>query len=297
MAPRRRDRRRRRGHPPRRLPADRRRRRPRAGARRCVRLAHRRHPRADPGARRGGDRGLDRDCAPDRLAHRPHRPARAPRLGDAVRAAAGDPDLRRRLPVRLRPRAERPAPGRAGGRAPALDLRLLRRLARAHAVHLSARPAAGAGDHEAARPAARGGGAGDGPGAARHLPHRGRPPALALARRRRAPGGAVRDQRLRRRLDHALRLVHHRALHLLPLGLRPGRHGRARLGAGDRHGRAALGQLPRPPRPRRPPARPGRRAPGAPLRARALALAGDRLLLADRHRRPDPPDRRPRLLV
>ena len=115
--------------------------------------------------------------------------------------------------------------------------------ARAHPVHLSARAAAGAlGACGGSTPSSR--------------TRRGRwaaarcetfrtvvmPQLVAGDRGRRAARRAVRDQRLRRRLDHALRLVHARDLHLLQVELRPHRDGRARDGAGAADARPALGQ-------------------------------------------------------
>ena len=123
----------------RRLPADHRRRRPRPGLevalRSPTRWLARAHGRRSP--RRSPRRGRDRAAA--RLADRPHRSA-----GRRLWATLGtlplvDPQLHRRLP------ASSPRSGptgcsqrRARRRAPALDLRLLRRLARADAVHLPA---------------------------------------------------------------------------------------------------------------------------------------------------------------
>ena len=129
---------RRRRRPPRRLPGRRHRRRPLGGAGSRVLLPRPGNAAAHRGADRGGGRRLDRDRGADRLADGPHRPARPPALGRALHAAAGDPQLRRRLPAGRGAGAERDAAGGARGRSPALDLRLHRRLAGADPVHLPA---------------------------------------------------------------------------------------------------------------------------------------------------------------
>ena len=165
-----------------------------------------------------------------------------------------------------------------GSSRSALDLRLPRRLAGADPVHLPARPASRARRAAPPRPAARGRRARDGP-------HTGRRPSAPSSCRSSWPAlgagaparRALRDQRLRRRLDPALRLVHPRDLHLpttssfdrtaaaalgvvlVVLMLRPAVASSSRIRGARRYHR--LG--------------PGRRAPGA-SRARSGAGAGRR---------------------
>ena len=158
------------------------------------------------------------------------------------------------------------------------------------------RPAAGAGDDEAPRPAARGGGAGDGPQPVRHLRT-----VVVRSSGRRSPSAAssspsFRHQRLRRCLDHAVRsFTTELSISDSPPSTAPPR--RAGVRARRRYCPPALGRLTDPRCARRSTARPRHGEAGAAVRARALAPAGARLLLADRARRPRAPRRRAHLLV
>ena len=109
--------------------------------------------------------------------------------------------------------------------------------------------------------------------------------------------GAVRDQRLRRRLDHALRLVHPRDLHLLQVELRPHRDRSARDGARGPDAGAALGQ--RPADARRAPSTasaPARRRPPRPYALGRWRWPALGVLLGDRPDRAGAPGRRAHLL-
>ena len=188
----------------------------------------------------GGHRGGDRDRGPARLADRPLRPAGAAGLGDARHAAARHPELHRRLPVRLGARAARRARracSASSGCRRSTASRARCSCSRCSPSRSCCIPLRGAlrrmdpSLEEAARVMGR--------SPSRGVSQRRAAAARAGDRRRRRARRAVRAQRLRRGLDHALQLVHARHLHRLPVGLRPHRGGGARHAARDRDARAA----------------------------------------------------------
>ena len=124
-------------------------------------------------------------------------------------------------------------------------------------------------------------------------------PATARAgdRGRRPPGGALRAERLRRGLDHAVRLVHDVDLHALPSQLRPDRRRRAGGAPRPDDGRPALAGGANPAVGRAAPERARQRPPRARGGAGAVAVAGARVLRHRRAVRPRDPRRGPGLLV
>ena len=189
-------------------------------------------------ARLGHDRRLGR------VADDAHRPARPAALGGRRRAAARDPELRRRLLPARRVRAPRAAAAVARGRAAAGDLRLLGRARGADPLHLPLRAAARLGGAARARPGARGGGPRARADAGRRLPPRDAACAAAVDRCRGAARRALHALGLRRRLADALRRAHPRDLPPVQVALRPdaGRGARARAGGAD--GARALAREP-----------------------------------------------------
>ena len=106
-------------------------------------------------------------------------------------------------------------------------------------------------------------------------------PAIGAGRRARR---ALRAQRLRRGRDPALRLVHARDLHRVPVGAADRGRG-ARDGARRRHARPVRGLRAGARRARAAPHEPRHAAPAGARAARALALAGARVLLGRRRGR------------
>ena len=198
----------------------------RPAARRAARRGHarqRRHGRALGGPLLRRRRALRRARAPRRVAHRGHRPARPAALARAPRAPPRCALLRERLRRRRGVR-----PGRLGRERRAPAPRGLRRLRRDHraALRLPLRAPADPRRDRRAGPGCLERGPLDGVlTAARHDARRApRPP--ARDRHRRDPRRALRPERLRRGLAHALPHALLRRLSPLPVALRP-RRGRA----------------------------------------------------------------------